>query len=322
MEKYELKNKYEYEDDEIDLVELLKTIIRERKTVATVAVFFVILTGGFIFYKNNKPHNYGVSISLSEDTVNKINQCNTLYKNSSVIFNQAVENSFDTLLKKESPNIVVLSSEDKDGINKVLKEKYNFVKIIDTKNKNYKLFTKIKSSEIKKLPEKIDAVISEDTQNLNFEFNKNISEKLVSAEKELSKLTEETNKLNESAMEIIQENFSNISNENINSSLSIISPVLYVEYQEKINSLNDMYLKVNNLKKIKDNAKKVFELSGKNNITVIEISNTSENSGGLNSKIILAAGLILGLFAGMFIAIIKEPLKNIIKEIKEVWGVI
>ena len=254
---------------------------------------------------------------MSEDTVNKINQCNTLYKNSSVIFNQAVENSFDTLLKKESPNIVVLSSEDKDGINEVLKGKYNFVKIIDTKNKNYKLFTKIKSSEIKKLPEKIDAVISEDTQNLNFEFNKNISEKLVSAEKELSKLTEETNKLNESAMEIIQENFSNISNENINSSLSIISPVLYVEYQEKINSLNDMYLKVNNLKKIKDNAKKFFELSGKNNITVIEISNTSENSGGLNSKIILAAGLILGLFAGMFIAIIKEPLKNIIKEIKE-----
>ncbi len=317
MEKYELKNKYEYEDDEIDLVELLKTIIRERKTVATVAVFFVILTGGFIFYKNNKPHNYGVSISLSENTVNKINQCNTLYKNSSVVFNQAVQSSFDTLLKKESPNIVVLSSEDKDGINKVLKEKYNFVKIIDTKNKNYKLFTKTKSSEIKKLPEKIDAVISEDTQNLNFEFNKNISEKLVSAEKELSKLTEETNKLNESAMEIIQENFSNISNENINSSLSIISPVLYVEYQEKINSLNDMYLKVNNLKKIKDNTKEFFELSGKNNITVIEISNTSENSGGLNSKIILAAGLILGLFAGMFIAIIKEPLKNIIKEIKE-----
>lgn len=317
MEKYELKNKYEYEDDEIDLVELLKTIIKERKTVAAVALFFIILTGGFIFYKNNKPYNYGVSISLSEDTVNKINQCNTLYKNSSVIFNQAVQNSFDTLSKKENPNTVVLSSEDKDGINEVLKGKYNFVKIIDTKNKNYKLFTKIKSSEIKKLPEKIDVLISEDTQDLNFEFNKNLSESLISAEKELSKLTEETNKLNENAMEIIQENFNDISNENINSSLSIISPVLYVEYQEKINSLNDMYLKVNNLKKIKDNAKEFFELSGKNNITVIEISNTSENSGGLNSKIILAVGLILGLFAGMFIAIIKEPLKNILKEIKE-----
>lgn len=317
MEKYELKNKYEYEDDEIDLVELLKTIIKERKTVVAVAVLFTVLAFGFIFYKNNKPYNYGVSISLSEDTVNKINQCNTLYTNSSVIFNQNVQNSFDTLLKKENPNILVLSSEDKDGINKVLKEKYNFVKIIDTKNRNYKLFTKIKSSELKKLPEKIDAVISEDTQNLNLEFDKNISESLVSAEKELSRLTEETNKLNENVMEIIQENFSNVSNENINSSLSIISPVLYVEYQEKINSLNGMYLKVNNLKKIKDNAKELFELSGKNNITIIEINSNSENSDGLSSKIILAVGLILGLFAGMFIAIIKEPLKNIIKEIRE-----
>lgn len=125
----------------------------------------------------------GVSISLSEDTVNKINQCNVLYKNSSVIFNQDVENSFDILLKKENPNIIILSSEDKDEINKVLKEKYNFVKIIDTKNKNYKLFTKIKSNELKKLPEKIDAVISEDTQDLNLEFDKNISESLISAEK-------------------------------------------------------------------------------------------------------------------------------------------
>lgn len=125
----------------------------------------------------------GVSISLSEDTVNKINQCNVLYKNSSVIFNQDVENSFDILLKKENPNIIILSSEAKDEINKVLKEKYNFVKIIDTKNKNYKLFTKIKSNELKKLPEKIDAVISEDTQDLNLEFDKNISESLISAEK-------------------------------------------------------------------------------------------------------------------------------------------
>lgn len=316
MEKYELKSKYEYEDDEIDLVELLKTIIKERKTVVAAVVFFTVLAFGFIFYKNNKPYNYGVSISLSEDTVNKINQCNTLYKNSSVIFNQNVQNSFDTLLKKENPNILVLSSEDKDGINKVLKEKYNFVKIIDTKNRNYKLFTKIKSSELKKLPEKIDAVISEDTQNLNLEFDKNISESLVSAEKELSRLTEETNKLNENVMEIIQENFSNVSNENINSSLSIISPVLYVEYQEKINSLNGMYLKVNNLKKIKDNAKDFFELSGENNITIIEIDNTSENSGGLNNKIIIAIGIIFGLFAGMFIAIIKEPLKKYLKRNK------
>ena len=52
MEKYELKNKYEYEDDEIDLVELLKSIIRERKLVIIITILFAILAFGFAFYKS------------------------------------------------------------------------------------------------------------------------------------------------------------------------------------------------------------------------------------------------------------------------------
>ena len=118
-------------------------------------------------------------------------------------------------------------------------------------------------------------------------------------------------------MKIIKENFSDISKENMSSNFSIISPVLYVEYQEKINSLNNTYLKVIDLNKIKNEPKKLFELSGQDNITIIKFNSSSETSGGLNSKLIIAIGIIFGLFAGMFIAIIKEPLKNIIKEIKE-----
>lgn len=317
MEKYELKNKYEYEDDEIDLVEFLKTIIRERKTVAAVAVFFVILTGGFIFYKNNKPHNYGVEISLSEHTKDKISQYNASYKNSSVILNQTIQNTFDSLLDKKNPNVITLNSEDEGEIKEVLKEEYNFVKIIDSKNRTYKLFTKTKNSQIENLSKEINKMIAEDVKNLNSEFEKNLSENIISAEKELSKLTEETNKLNKNAMEIIKENFSDISKENMSSNFSIISPVLYVEYQEKINSLNNTYLKVIDLNKIKNEPKKLFELSGQDNITIIKFNSSSETSGGLNSKLIIAIGIIFGLFAGMFIAIIKEPLKNIIKEIKE-----
>ena len=302
MEKYELKNKYEYEDDEIDLVELLKSIIRERKLVIIITILFAILAFGFAFYKSNKPYNYGVEISLSEHTKDKISQYNASYKNSSVILNQTIQNTFDSLLDKKNPNVITLNSEDEGEIKEVLKEEYNFVKIIDSKNKTYKLFTKTKNSQI---------------ENLNSEFEKNLSENIIFAEKELSKLTEETNKLNKNAMEIIKENFSDISKENMSSNFSIISPVLYVEYQEKINSLNNTYLKVIDLNKIKNEPKKLFELSGQDNITIIKFNSSSETSGGLDSKLIIAIGIIFGLFAGMFIAIIKEPLKNIIKEIKE-----
>ncbi len=317
MEKYELKNKYEYEEDEIDLVELLKSIIRERKLVIIITILFTILAFGFAFYKSNKPYNYGVEISLSEHTKDKINQYNASYKNSSVILNQTIQNTFDSLLDKKNPNVITLNSEDEGEIKEVLKEEYNFVKIIDSKNKTYKLFTKTKNSQIENLSKEINKMIAEDVKNLNSEFEKNLSENIISAEKELSKLTEETNKLNKNAMEIIKENFSDISKENISSNFSIISPVLYVEYQEKINSLNNTYLKVIDLNKIKNEPKKLFELSGQDNITIIKFNSSSETSGGLNSKLIIAIGIIFGLFAGMFIAIVKEPLKNILKEIKE-----
>ena len=309
MEKYELKNKYEYEDDEIDLVELLKSIIRERKLVIIITILFAILAFGFAFYKSNKPYNYGVEISLSEHTKDKISQYNASYKNSSVILNQTIQNTFDSLLDKKNPNVITLNSEDEGEIKEVLKEEYNFVKIIDSKNKTYKLFTKTKNSQIENLSKEINKMIAEDVKNLNSEFEKNLSENIIFAEKELSKLTEETNKLNKNAMEIIKENMS--------SNFSIISPVLYVEYQEKINSLNNTYLKVIDLNKIKNEPKKLFELSGQDNITIIKFNSSSETSGGLDSKLIIAIGIIFGLFAGMFIAIIKEPLKNIIKEIKE-----
>ena len=315
MERYELEKRYE-EDDEIDLVELLKSIIREKKLVAVITILFTILAGGFAFYKSSKPYNYGVEVSLSEYTKNKIEQYNTSYKNSSIIFNQTIQNTFNSLLDKTNPNVITLDSEDEGEIKEVLKGEYHFVKIVDSKNKTYKLFTKTKNNNIETLSKEINNLVIEDVKNLNFEFEKNLSENIISAEKELSKLTEETNKLNKSAMKIIKENFSDVSKENMSSNFSIISPVLYVEYQEKINSLNDTYLKVIDLNKIKNEPKELFELSGQDNITVIKFNNTSETSGGLNNKLIIAIGIIFGLFAGMFIAIIKEPLKNILKEIK------
>lgn len=317
MERYELERRYE-EDDEIDLVELLKTIIRERKMVIAITIFCIILSGAFAFYKNNKPHNYGVDISFSEETVNKIKQYNTTYKNAYIDLNQSIQNSFNELINEKNSEIITLSSENIKEINEILKKEYNYIKIIDKKNKTYKLFTKIKNNkdELEKVSKKITQIIDEDTKFLNSEFDKNISISLATKKEELENLTAETKKLNKDIMNVIKENFKNVSEENIHSNLSIISPILYVEYQEKINSLNSVYLKVVDLKEIKNNSKELFELSGENNINLIKLDNTSENS-GISNKLILVIGAVLGLFAGMFIAIIKAPLKNIFKEIKE-----
>lgn len=316
MEKYELKNKYE-DDDEIDLVELLKAVIRERKLIAVITVLFTLLAGGFVFYKNSKPSHYGVEISFSEDTKKNINLYNSLYKHSSVIFNESLDNSFKALKEIKNSDITVFSSENKKEIREILKDEYNFIKILDFKNKTYKLFTNIKHNELENVSKKIDKVIFDDTNNLNLELEKNISKSLTELQDELVTLTDETEKLNKLALEIINENFKDVPKENISANLSMVSPVLYVEYNEKIKSLDSIYLKVSDLKKLKDESKELFKLSGKDDIKIIKLDEFSENSDGLNSFLILAIGLIFGLFAGMFIAIIKEPLINILKEAKK-----
>ena len=76
---YKLINRY-YDEDEIDLAEILKTIIKEKKLIFIVTVIFTIFAAGFAFHKINQPKNYGVNISFSEETANKINQYNNIYK--------------------------------------------------------------------------------------------------------------------------------------------------------------------------------------------------------------------------------------------------
>ncbi len=315
MDKYELENRY-YEDDEIDLAEILKTIIKEKKLIFIVTVIFTILAAGFAFYKINQPKNYGVNITFSEETANKINQYNNIYKNGSLAFNGTVQKSFDTLLDNPENDIIVISSEKTKEIADAMKKDYDFIKIVDRKNKNYKLFTKTKDENIEKISAEINKIIDEDTKILNNEFKKNFADEIETSENTLAVLTKDTDKLNKEIMTVVNKNFSDVSKENMKANLSIIAPVLYVEYQEKINSLNSMYLKVADLKNIQKDAENLFSFSGEENITVISVDKPSSDR-GISPKLIILIGVVLGVFAGMFFAVIKAPLKNIFKEIKE-----
>ena len=174
---------------------------------------------------------------------------------------------------------------------------------------------------------------------IDSEFNKNISEILISSEDELQNIIEETENLNKKIMNVVKENFRDVSKENMSSNLSIIAPVLYVEYQQKINALNNSYLKVQELKKIKEDSKEFFEFSGEDDIVLITLKDassseavngkliiaigiinfplTASSSEAVNGKLIIAIGIIFGLFAGMFLAVIKKPVIDILREIKE-----
>lgn len=165
MDKYELENRY-YDEDEIDLAEILKTIIKEKKLIFIVTVIFTIFAAGFAFYKINQPKNYGVNISFSEETANKINQYNNIYKNCSLAFNETVQKSFDTLLDNPENDIIVISSEKTKEIADAMKEDYDFIKIVDRKNKSYKLFTKTKDENIEKISAEINKIYRRRYKNI------------------------------------------------------------------------------------------------------------------------------------------------------------
>ena len=315
MERYDIEK--QYEEDEIDLTELLKTIIKERKIVIVITVLCTIIASGFTFYKKNQMQNYGANITFSEETLDKIKQYNSAYKNAVFLLNQSIQSSFDTLLNdNNSSDVIVISAEDKQKIKETMDKEYKFIKIINSKDKNYKLFTKTKSHDIKAIEEKINEIVKKDMEIIDSEFNKNISEILISSEGELQNIIEETENLNKKIMNVVKENFRDVSKENMSSNLSIIAPVLYVEYQQKINALNNSYLKVQELKKIKEDSKEFFEFSGEDDIVLITLKDAS-SSEAVNGKLIIAIGIIFGLFAGMFLAVIKKPVIDILREIKE-----
>lgn len=315
MEKYELEQRYD--EDEIDLTELLKTIFRERFLVLIMTVIFFILSLGFYFYKENRIEKYGVNITLSSETVDKINQLNDNYKNISFNLERAITDSFKEILnQKIDENVRIFLSTENNKIEQSLNKDNGFFKIVDEKNKSYEYFTKIKKNDIDKISEKIKIDIKEDEKFLNNQFKENINFQIQNEEKIFNGLKIEVEDLNSKINLIVKENFSELSKENLNSNLMVISPIIYIKYKEKVNLLNNSYLLLSNLKEVEKISNDFLKLSGENNISIIKVNSSSENN-GLSGKLILVAGIVLGLFFGMFVAIIKEPLIKIIRELKE-----
>lgn len=313
MSEYQLRETEHYEEDEIDLIELLKTILREKILVLIITIFFTSLSIIYYFYKENKPANYGVTITFSDETSDKINQINGTYQNISFKIKEIINSSFQDLLIENNEKSPVLLSTDYEKIEEALELDYNSIKIIDLKNRSYQYFKKIKKDEIKNISNEIKKNVKIDENILNNIFMVEIENNIKKEELNINNLKNEVEKLNKEISSVIKSNFNNISKEDLNSNLMIISPTLYIKYKERVNSLNNSYLILSNLKEVQKNYDNFIKFSGENKISIIKI--TSSNNEGFNNKLIILAGIILGLGAGMFIAIVKAPFKKMIKEL-------
>ena len=296
MEQYEVTRRYE-EEDEIDLVDLLKTIIRERKLVMIITMLMTILALGLAVYKKSSPKKYTAVIRLNNQIGNI-----PLY---------------DDELKSEIIKYVqstgLLSSELKKKDNKESKyNEYNDLKLlVDQKDKKDKFEFKDLTKE--KEIENVEIELMNKLNTLNVEVNNIFKEKLNKEIEEIDEkleiLKKETENLDKSINEIILKN-NIVLDKEVSEIIMYLDPILYTEFTKNNEQLKKYYNQSETLNSFNNKIKN-------KDVFLLLVENIEFTSSKLSGIVLIILGMIFGLGFGMFVAIIKNPVKEILKEIKE-----
>jgi len=313
MKKEIMDNKITDYEDEIDLVDLLKILIKNKGIILLTAIIVTVFSvGGALYIRSNKVEKFQQNFRLR-------NYADSYYRGKA----QLKVKSFDVeeiLLDDEIVNKFYVNKdfnryflEETKGEKVTLDEKRKFIndsieikKVMDEDEKKvryYSLTSNIKDN--KKLSEKlitlyIDIINKEKTAIIVDEIHREddfIIEKRDLYEKKVKK--------DESRIaEIIkQQPASILENQSIISILSITNPSLLQE----MNNNKALYQKYYNqavgiegLKEDKNLDQQVEKLS-----SIYEVKEKSK------SMMIVAIGIVLGLFLGVMVAFIKEFFANV-----------
>lgn len=290
MENYNLKERYE-DEDEIDLVDLLKTIVKERKLIGIITLIVTLIAFGFAVYKESLPRKYKAIIK-ADKYVQEI----PLYQED---------------LKKEILNHIqqtgLLSSELKKVENKEsYYNEFSDLKTLFEKEYEYKDITKEKELAIveKQLGEKIDN-LNNDINNL---LKERADEKIKELDEKINVLKEEAKTLDEKIKTLVEKHKG--ITENISENIGYLDPVLNAEISKNKEQLENNYKDMQKMQSFK-------EMIEKDNAVALNIENIDFDKSKLNGSLIVILGIILGLGLGMFVAIIKEPTREVLKEVNK-----
>ncbi|WP_300360724.1 Wzz/FepE/Etk N-terminal domain-containing protein [Fusobacterium sp.] len=290
MENYNLKERYE-DEDEIDLVDLLKTIVKERKLIGIITLIVTLIAFGFAIYKESLPRKYKAIIK-ADKYVQEI----PLYQED---------------LKKEILNHIqqtgLLSSELKKVENKEsYYNEFSDLKTLFEKEYEYKDITKEKELAVveKQLGEKIDN-LNNDINNL---LKERADEKIKELDEKINVLKEEAKTLDEKIKTLVEKHKG--ITENISENIGYLDPVLNAEISKNKEQLENNYKDMQKMQSFK-------EMIEKDNAVALNIENIDFDKSKLNGSLIVILGIILGLGLGMFVAIIKEPTREVLKEVNK-----
>lgn len=200
-------------------------------------------------------------------------------------------------------NILNLKKIDKNMI-----QNKNMIQIKENQNKFYCFEEKTKEKNLVEKEKEIRGKIDLLNENIDKILSENINKRINKIQKELSLLNKEAENINEQLKNIIKTYNLNLSSNDVSENISLINPVLYIKFEENKNKLIVLYSDLKSMKSLSENCNNIFNL---------ELKEIKFKDSGLKSGLIIAIGIIFGLFAGMFLAVIKKPVIDILREIKE-----
>lgn len=321
MDKFELQENY----DEIDITQLIKTIFLERKLVIIITIIITLLASGFAFYRETKPRSYTASIVLNNKAFNLLLPQDILILNKTSgeneIKNVLLEiQKINMLLETDkvsdsivSNDILKLSEKEKDSkeiarINSLqYKDLFDFIN--ETIKKEYVFSGNTKDKDFVNIRKDIESKLITLNSSLNKDFKNNLNVNLSKGQKEFADLKKESELINEQIKNLIDNRKIILSNKTLDE-LSMVDPVLYVKFNENMSSLKVNYGNLQTLTFL-------LKTAEKENIISLDYKNIEFNGKKISPLLIILAGIILGMGAGMFCALIKAPLIEIFKELKE-----
>ena len=324
-EKAEKINKKRYYNDEADLTELLKIIIRERKVITAVTVIFSVIALCFGYYKEITPRNYTALVTLNNKAYTMLIPQNIynedrenlpvyiqkiqMLVNSKKIDETILSNDIIKLEKKED------DKENNSQKNIQLKENGEkqqlflefFEEIQTLATTEFLLSGSTKDIELITAENEIKNKIEILNKKINILFKENLNKEIEKTENRYKDLKNEALIINEQIKRLIDKKRIIFTNKTIDS-FALTEPVLYMKFKENQEKLEETYHNIQNLIFLK-------EISREKNILKLNFQNIKFDKSEMSMIFIIVIGTILGLCAGIFIAVIKEPVKKILKEI-------
>lgn len=282
-------------EDEIDLLDLLKVIIKNRKILIIIWALVVAMGISFGVYTKKVQsvqgnRKFGIRVLQTEAVLNM--DPTTFYENQNF-----VDKFFEEeLIKDKSRNI--------KNLNEIAKK--NFIKNIFEINKESSNFSlKISAKSIEELKE-LETMYFKILQSyLKDNFGSILKKDLELQQKNSLIFKEELTNIEKRITELSKGTKENYSMEDVKE----LNPTIFAEK----NSIADVYMEnYKNQKKIENNIAKLDDL-------IVYQSTLNKMEEKMSIKLIFIISNVLGIFLGVFMIFVREFLKGVNwKELKEI----